>query len=155
VKVYLKNGVEQWILVHIEVQGYKDKSFEERMFTYYYRIKDKYQKEITAWAILTDPFIDYKPNEFTSNFLGTSLSYQFNSYKILEQDQKSLESSKNPFAIVVLTVLLALKAKKLDQNQLIDLKMDIVRNLLRKGIPKKKIDALLNFIQVLCAFKSK
>ena len=133
--------------MHVEVQGYKDRSFEERMFTYYYRIKDRYQREITAWAILTDPFKDYKPAEFNSNFLGTSLSYHFNAYKILEQDQKTLESSKNPFAIVVLTVLLSLKSKKLNEDQLIDLKMDLVRNLLQKGIPKKKINALLNFIQ--------
>jgi predicted transposase/invertase (TIGR01784 family) len=147
VRVHLKDGMDHWILVHIEVQGYKDKSFEERMFTYYYRIKDRYQREITAWAILTDPFISYKPTLFTSNFLGTSLNYQFNTYKILEQDPKSLEANDNPFAIVVLTVLLALKAKKLDQNHLIYLKMDIVKNLLKKGILKKKINALLNFIQ--------
>jgi predicted transposase/invertase (TIGR01784 family) len=147
VKVTLKDGNEKWFLVHIEVQGYRDKTFEERMFTYYYRIKDKYQREITAWAILTDQFKSYKPVAFKSDFLGTSLTYHFNTFKILEQDQKILESSNNPFAIVVLTVHLALKAKKLDQNQLIDLKMAIVRNLLRKGIPKKKIDALLNFIQ--------
>ncbi|MCU0469742.1 MAG: Rpn family recombination-promoting nuclease/putative transposase [Arcicella sp.] len=43
VKVYTKEGNEKWILVHIEVQGYEDKNFADRMFTYYYRIFDKYQ----------------------------------------------------------------------------------------------------------------
>ena len=147
VKVYLKDGNDTWFLIHIEVQGYKDKSFEQRMFTYYYRIKDRYQKDITAWAILADQHIRYKPNAFFSGFLGTSITYQFNTYKIIEQDQKSLTESKNPFATVVLTVLLALKAKKSDDIELINLKIDLVKNLLRKGIQKKKIQALLNFIQ--------
>jgi predicted transposase YdaD len=83
VKVYLRNGAEKWILVHIEVQGQKDVNFEERMFTYYYRIRDKYNREITAWAILTDQNVNYKPTIYQSEFLGTSLSYQFNTYKVL------------------------------------------------------------------------
>ena len=52
-KVYSKQGKEEWILVHVEVQGSTDKTFARRMFTYYYRILDKYGKEITALAILT------------------------------------------------------------------------------------------------------
>src|ERR1700712_783796 len=34
VKVYTKEGEEQWVLVHVEVQGYTDKNFEERIFVY-------------------------------------------------------------------------------------------------------------------------
>lgn len=147
VKVYMKNGVERWFLVHVEVQGYKDQDFEERMFTYYYRIKDKYQRNITAWAILTDQHIKYQPKEYISSFLGTSLTYQFSTYKILDQDPKVLEESDNPFAIVILTVLLAIRAKNLDESNLIHLKLQIVKNLLKKGFVKKKITALLNFIQ--------
>ena len=30
VKAYLKDGSEQWILVHIEVQGDEDKDFSQR-----------------------------------------------------------------------------------------------------------------------------
>jgi hypothetical protein len=36
-KVYTKKGEEEWILVHVEVQGSTDKQFERRMLTYYYR----------------------------------------------------------------------------------------------------------------------
>jgi len=45
VKVFGKHGDDQWILVHIEVQGYNDIYFEERMFTYYHRIFDKYHNQ--------------------------------------------------------------------------------------------------------------
>src|SRR3979411_2858784 len=43
VKVHLLNGQEKWILIHIEVQGYPDPLFPERMFRYFYRILDRYQ----------------------------------------------------------------------------------------------------------------
>lgn len=32
VKVFTKNGVEEWVLVHVEVQGYTDPNFAKRMF---------------------------------------------------------------------------------------------------------------------------
>ena len=41
VKVYLKDGAEKWLLIHIEIQGQQKKDFARRMFTYYYRIVDK------------------------------------------------------------------------------------------------------------------
>ena len=57
VQVYLKDGSEKWILIHIEVQGYNDLNFPERMFKYfYYRIYDKYGKKIVALAI----FLEYE-----------------------------------------------------------------------------------------------
>ncbi len=52
IKVHLRDGSTKWILIHIEVQGYADPNFAKRMFIYFYRILDKYQKPITALAIL-------------------------------------------------------------------------------------------------------
>jgi predicted transposase YdaD len=49
VKVYLRNGEEQWILIFTEVQGYWDKLFSERMFIYYYRIYDRRIKSIKTY----------------------------------------------------------------------------------------------------------
>ncbi len=48
VKVHTIEGEEKWVLIHLEVQGYEDKQFAERMFTYYYRIWDKYQQKIAG-----------------------------------------------------------------------------------------------------------
>jgi hypothetical protein len=113
VKVFLKDGQEKWILVHVEVQGYRDPSFEERMFTYYYRIKDRYQHDITDWAIFTDNNPIYHPTEFKSEFLGTCLSYKFNTYKVMGQDENDLRKSVNPFSIIILTVLLENKKEQI------------------------------------------
>jgi predicted transposase YdaD len=147
VKVWLKNGKVRWILIHIEVQGRYDKRFAERMFIYFYRIRDKYHRDIVAWAILTDTNKKFVPTEYKESFLGTSVSYEFNMLKAINQNEKTLQESNNPFSIVMLTVLLALKKKRVDEIKLVDLKMDIVKHLYRKEIPKKKIQAVMNFLK--------
>lgn len=48
VKIYTKNGKEHWILVHIEVQGYYDPNFAKRMYIYFVRLKEKYDKPINV-----------------------------------------------------------------------------------------------------------
>src|SRR5699024_8764934 len=54
VKVYRKDGTEEWLLIHIEIQGYRDKEFTKRVFTYWYRILDRYNKPVTTFVIFTD-----------------------------------------------------------------------------------------------------
>lgn len=152
VKVFTKTGEEDWILVHIEVQGYDDKDFAKRMFTYFYRILDKYGKPVTAIAIFTDANRKFHPGVYEYKYLGSKIIYEFNTYKIIEQDETALIANENPFAIVVLTVLLALKKKKLDDENLFDLKYSLAKNLLKRKISKKKIDDLLIFLQRYITF---
>ncbi|WP_229239279.1 hypothetical protein [Emticicia agri] len=147
VKVFMKDGKEKWILVHIEVQGYKDVNFPERMFTYYYRIFDKYNKPITAFAIFTDDSFRLYPDKFEQSFLGTSIRYEYNTYKITEQSEEDLFSSNNPFAMVVLAVKAALKSKRINQSELFELKLGLAKTLLRKQFSKDKIRALMNFLK--------
>jgi hypothetical protein len=62
VKVYLLDGKEQWVLIHIEVQGQRDDDFPERMFISYYRIFDRYKKRIAGFAILSDNDPNWHPH---------------------------------------------------------------------------------------------
>ena len=39
-KVWLQDGRETWLLIHIEVQAQPDEAFPRRMFVYYYRLFD-------------------------------------------------------------------------------------------------------------------
>lgn len=58
VKVHLVDGTESWLLIHLEIQGYQQKKFPERMYTYNYRIFDKYhqmEKAFPAGALSTRP----------------------------------------------------------------------------------------------------
>ncbi|GAA0435048.1 hypothetical protein GCM10008983_09550 [Lentibacillus halophilus] len=110
-KVHLKNGQERWMLIHIEVQGYKDLDFAERMFQYFYRIFDKYHRKIYALAIFTDDDKSFRPTQYTYQFYGTELNYTYNTYKIAEQDEHILLQSDNPFAYAVLAGLYMIKSR--------------------------------------------
>jgi hypothetical protein len=115
------------------------------MFTYRYRILDKYDKPITSFAILTDKFKSFKPNVYKYEFMGNKLHYKFNIYKVLDADEKELKRSDNPFAVAVRVVQTALKKDKLSENQLFDLKLELVKELLKKNFKKKKSGVYFNF----------
>ncbi|GGH76773.1 hypothetical protein JOD43_001198 [Pullulanibacillus pueri] len=99
VKVFLKNGKEQWILVHIEIQGSPDTDFSYRMFQYFYRILDKYKQKIVAIALLTDDRKSFKPQSFHYDFYGTQLTYSYNTFKLMEMDEQQLQRSQNPSSV--------------------------------------------------------
>ena len=48
VRVRRKDGAEQWLLIHIEVQGYPQKRFEQRMYVYNYRAFDQYSQDVVS-----------------------------------------------------------------------------------------------------------
>ncbi|MEC5161463.1 MULTISPECIES: hypothetical protein [unclassified Janthinobacterium] len=64
VEVTLKGGAPQWVLVHLEVQGRRDSRFAERMFTYNYRIFDRYRRPVASMALLADGNAGWKPDSF-------------------------------------------------------------------------------------------
>jgi len=159
VKVFTREGNEEWVLVHVEVQGQYQQDFARRMFTYFYRILDKYQKPITAYAIFTEAVNAVRPDSFQIKFRGTSLSYIFNTYKISRQDEGALLASNNPFAMVILTAKAALSGrdyfdKKERDGLLLKLKLELARHLLIKQIPKKKIRVLMNFLKYYVRFEN-
>ena len=154
VKVFTNNNQEEWILIHVEVQGYKDKDFAKRMFQYYYRILDQYDKPITAFAIFADSNKNFHPSYYERNFLGTKLFYSFNTYKIIDQNAEELEKSNNPFAMAVLSALLVISNRKLADQQLFNLAYNLAKRLLIKQMPKEKIRKVMNFLRYYLRFEN-
>lgn len=155
VKVYLKDGTEKYILIHIEVQGYFDDEFSKRMFKYFYRISDLHDTyDITAISIFTDEDKSFKPSKFEKTLFGTEISYKYNTYKVLEQKEKYLKKSDNIFAFVVLTTLYSLKAKD-NQKKKFDFKLELVKILSNKNYSKETIIEIFEFLDLLLSFKSK
>jgi hypothetical protein len=70
IKVFNRQGEEDWILVHIEVQGDTSKrvEFTERMFRYFYRILDKHRKPVSAVAIFTGLDGKKMPDRYTYQY---------------------------------------------------------------------------------------
>jgi hypothetical protein len=127
--VYTKDGTERWMLIHLEIQGWNDKHFSKRMFQYYYRVLDRYDKPVTAMAIFTG------------------------------RDGKNIMESDNPFAIVLLVAKLVSLKKIKNKHEfdlaLLGKKELIVRLLEEKKIfSERKIDAIRTFLDNYVAFNS-
>lgn len=152
VKIYTKKGEEKWVLIHIEVQGYEDKAFSKRMFAYHYRIYDKYDKTIAAFALFTDNNTKYRPNSFKSELLDTKILYQFGIFKLSDYKPEDFQKSENPFAMVLETAWYALKQNKLSDENNFALKLDLARRLHRKGFPKEIFIKMCNFIKYYVSF---
>ena len=152
VKVFTKEEKEEWLLVHVEIQGYHDKDFGKRLFKYWYRILDKYDKPVTTIVIFTNADKNFRPDAYEYECLGTTNTFRFNTYKIIEQDEAALEHNNNPFAMVVLAVLLALKSKRMTDSDLFNLKFSLAKRLLERKFSKKKIGDLLIFLQLYVRF---
>ncbi|MCC2666686.1 MAG: putative cytosolic protein [Gammaproteobacteria bacterium] len=150
-KIYFKNGHEQWVLIHIEVQGKPDNDFPKRMFTYAYRIFDKYQKPVISCAILTDERKDWRPNHYEMKIGGCYLGSRFLVVKLLDYSdrQNELEISDNLFANVILVQLKALEIKSKSDNQRKQAKFALTRRLYEKGFNKLQIVNLYQFIDWL------
>ena len=146
VKMPTLDGDDQWILVHIEIQGTPEKLFERRMFRYFSRIFDKYDKQITAFAILTDNDPKFHPTKFENDFLGTSLSYQFNTFKVLDQPINVLQQNSNPFACVILAVLAAIEGKKRGSDFTYKFKKELFVEFDKRNLEPEKKKAILLFL---------
>lgn len=158
-KVFTRDGKEEWILIHVEIQSIYRKDFARRMYDYFARVLDKYDKPIVAYAILTEANTISRPNTFKLEYLGTSLTYHFNTYKIAEQDEEALLASNNPFAMVVLAVKAALTGKDIKDSKqrddlLLGLKLQLVHELLAKQVLKNKIRVLMNFLRYYVRFEN-
>jgi predicted transposase/invertase (TIGR01784 family) len=152
VKVYTREGAEEWVLVHVEVQGYPDGLFAKRMFQYYTRIWDKYDRSITAFAVYTDANRGFHSTRFEQSFLGTSLSYRFNTFMIMDQSEAELAESENPFAMVALAAKTSVLGQRMKETDLYALKISIVKILIIKKIDKDKIRVVMDFIKAYISF---
>lgn len=112
-RVYFKTGDELLVLLHVEIQGYVDKQFAERIWNYKNLIERKYCQRVLSFAVLTDPDEDFRPREYRWEFEEHLELYRFPSVKILDFWQKweELEGEKNPFAVVVMAHLKAQRLK--------------------------------------------
>ena len=150
-KVFLRDGREQWVLVHLEVQGKQDDNFPSRMFTYGYRIYDKYQKPIVSCAILTDEATNWRPSSYRVGLAGSYLSAEYLIVKLIDYQNmiKQLDASTNPFASVIMTQLAALDAKRKPDDERKMIKFALTRRLYVKGCSKTEIIHLYRFIDWL------
>jgi hypothetical protein len=147
VKVWTKEGVECWVLIHVEVQTTRDAEFPQRMYVYNYRVFDRYNRPVASLAVLADDDSDWRPTDFHNNLFGCEAGIRFPAVKLLDfvAHEAMLEVSANPFAQVVLAHLKAQETHG-DPASRYTWKVRLVRNLYERGFSPKDVHELFRFI---------
>ena len=147
VKVWLENGEEAWVIVHIEVQGAFETDFRKRMYIYNYRVFDRYDKKVASLAVLADNSRKWRPTEYTYELFGCKVSLKFPIVKLLDYAGRvqELEQSSNPFAIIVHAFLKTRETAKAPEERF-HWKITFSKMLYERGFFKKDILELIRFL---------
>lgn len=113
-QVWRFDGAEAWVLVHIEIQSQEETDFANRIFVYYYRLFDRYNRQVVSLAVLADERASWRPSHFSSELWGCKVSFNFPIVKLLNYQARwdELEASSNPFATVVMAHLKAQETRR-------------------------------------------
>ena len=146
-KITLKDGSENWVLIHAEAQGYNDSKFPERMFQTFYRLFDRYTKRITTLVIYTNKDKNYHFQEYCYQFMGTELTYTFKTFSLVDYPPVLLQKSENVFAIILEAAWYDLYHKQKTDEERLTEKFILARRLLAMGYTKRKLRRILDFIK--------
>jgi len=147
VRVRRLSGEEDWIYIHLEVQGSPQVEFAERMFVYNYRLYDRYRRPVASMAVLADESENWCPEQFGFEVLGCRHTLEFPTAKLLAYAgrEEALQDQPNPFALVTLAHLLTQATRK-DMDARFAAKWKLVQLLYRRGWEKQQI---IDLFQVL------
>jgi hypothetical protein len=147
VKVWLKSGEERWLLIHVEVQTWKEGDFPKRMYVYNYRIFDRYDQEVISLAILADEDPAWRPSRYGYGRWGFRAGIEFPIVKLLDYAPhwQALEADPNPFATVVLAHLKTVETRGAPADRRA-WKVRVVKGLYERGIGPEDVRQLFRFI---------
>ena len=146
-KVWLRDGTEHWLLIHIEVQATPDPTLPRRMFRYNVSANALYDIDVVSIAVLCDTDPNWRPGGYSYGHWGSRTGIDYLSAKLLDHlaDQQALEVSSNPFAAVVLAHSQALATQDDPQTRR-DLKLQLAKGLYKRGWDTDDVRELLRII---------
>ncbi len=153
VKVWLTNGEEQFVLIHVEVQGRKEDDFGERMFVYNYRVFDVYRRRskqapvVVSFALLADDTEHWRPAGYHYGRWSSRMGLEFAAVKLRDYNDRwaELEADPNPFATVVMAYLKARETRE-DPQRRFRWKSQLIRALYERGFERQEVLDLFRFI---------
>jgi hypothetical protein len=146
-KVWRRNGAEQIILIHTEIQGTRDADFPKRMSVYNYRLFDRYDRPVVSLAVVGDTSATWKPRRYSYSLWGCRVGIEFPIVKLRDYQKRwaELEANDNPFATVVMAHLQMRATSRNFENRL-QWKMRLVRRLYERGYARQDVLELFRFI---------
>jgi hypothetical protein len=151
-KVWRRDGQSEWVLVHVEVQAQRKADFAKRFFERHCRIRERFDRDGVSVAILADSDEHWHPRAYLRELWGCRLSFEFPTVKLLElaKDEQRLLACDNPFGVVVMAHVNALRTRKA-WAQRRQLKWELVRGLYERKYARRTIQNLFRFIDWVMA----
>jgi hypothetical protein len=76
-KVWRKTGKPLFVVLHSEIQGQVSAGFNERMYVYNYRIKDRYDCPVVSLGIVTGDASGIELGRYETELWGCQLIFKF------------------------------------------------------------------------------
>ena len=149
-KVWLHDGQEAWILIHVEVQNQRDPAFAERMFIYNYRIYDRHRRPVISLAVMGDEEPTWRPDHFGYGRFGCTMGIRFPIVKLLDYASQAdrLETMPNPFATAVLAHLKT-RETRADPAARRTWKLRLIKGLYDRGLDGQQVRLLFKFLDAM------
>jgi len=150
VKVQRRDGGEEWVLIHVEVQAQPDPDLALRMYRYHHRIADRYGRTVVSLVVLADADSQWRPGAYAEALWGCRLRFEYPTCKLLdlEREPGGLDASENPAAVVV-AAHLATQRTAGDMAQRHRLKWALTRRLYERGCARQEVLELFRLIDWL------
>ena len=147
IRVTTLDGEKSVVYIYVEANGRTDKDFAQRMFTYNYRIHDKFGTYPVLLAVLADNDANWKPVQYYRQRWGCGITFTFPVVKLTDYHGQLAEllDSNNPFAILTAAHFLA-RCTRHDMAERLQIKIKLVKLLYQKGWGKRE---LLEFFSVI------
>jgi len=145
--VRLKDGTEQRVYIHIEVQNQPQGEFPARMYAYNHRLQDRYGRMPISIALLGDDRASWRPAFHEEECFGCRVRFEFLSAKLLDYNSQSwsLMDDPNPFAAFALAHLQTL-ATRGKPNERLESKWTLLKGLFERGLDRSTIVRLLRVV---------
>jgi hypothetical protein len=146
VQVRLRNGQDELILIHLEVQHWPERGFPARLYSYHRRLEEKGSAVVTV-VILADTDPEWRPSHYEQERLGCRVAFDFPICKLLDlvERREELERSQNPAALVVLANWAAQQTSG-DSQERRRWKLRLMRSTYEKGFGREDILELYRFL---------
>ena len=112
IKIHMRNGGAEWLILHLEIQGKGGEALYVRMFRYKCLIFAHYKKNPVALAIIIDKRPASEASSYAHSHYGTNTVYEYNNLVLADLDDEYLLSSGNPIALAFYAAKSALRAKE-------------------------------------------
>lgn len=151
-KVRTRQGQEEWVFVHVEVQTQHDSDLARRMYQYNHRLEDRYGHMPVSLAVLGDYGREWRSAEHRAGRWGCTVRFEFPVKKVSDWrgQEDELQASPNPFAAFALAHLKTVETDRSATDRL-EWKLRIVKHLYDRGLGRADLIQLARLVDWMMA----